>query len=522
VGATAQEEDTMSAIVAAYGPFDPAEGLRMLDRLTHRGPDGEGHQNLGGAWLGHRRLAIVDLEGGGQPLHDPERGLWLVGDGEVYNHSRLRGDLEQRGHTFRTRSDHETILHLLAADGPAALTRLWGMFAVAAAGEDGSFTAARDRIGITPLYWVHDGDTVVFASELKAFDPHRRNDVAPFPPGHTWTPEDGVQQFHALPTGRSAVADGIVGRGPVPDEPPEQVFTAIRDGLVTAVERCMAADVPIGTLLSGGLDSSLVTAIAARVAEREGWRLPTFSVGLVDSEDLAAARQLASALGTAHYERIYTEDELIDWVPEVIGVLESFDPQLVHSSVPNLLVSKLASRHVKVVLIGEGADELFAGYSHYGDIAGDEELHAALIETIEGLHAGGLQRVDRVAGVNELEPRLPFLDVDLVELGLALPARWKLSHEDRAEKWLLRKAFEGWLPDELLWRRKAQFGQGSGARDVLREHYGALVSEEEFAKERGRVDPPLRTPEELAYFRMFQRYLTGMDPEGVVSRFVEP
>ncbi len=512
----------MSAIVAAHGPFDPAEGHRMLDRLTHRGPDGEGAVQVGEAWLGHRRLAIIDLDQGGQPLHDPDRDLWLIGDGEVYNHLRLRSALEQRGHSFRTRSDHETVLHLLAADGPEALTRLWGMFAFVAASEDGTFVAARDPIGITPLYWAREGDTAIFASELKAFDPDRRNHVEPFPPGHFWAPETGLREVDAIPAGQSAAVRELVGDGEVTDEPPEGVLTAIRDTLVTAVERCMSADVPIGTLLSGGLDSSLVTAIAAQVAEREGWRLSTFSVGLADSEDLAAARQLASALGTAHYERIYTEDELIDWVPELIGVLESFDPQLVHSSVPNLLVSKLASRHVKVVLIGEGADELFAGYAHYGQIESDEELHAALIETIAGLHAGGLQRVDRVAGVNGLEPRLPFLDVDLVELGLALPARWKLAHEDRGEKWLLRTAFEGWLPDELLWRRKAQFGEGTGARAVLRAHFGAQVSDEEFARERSQVDPPLRTPEEVAYFRLFQRHLTGMDPEGIVTRFVEP
>jgi asparagine synthase (glutamine-hydrolysing) len=513
----------MSAIVAAHGPFDPTEGARMLDRLTHRGPDGEGHRQLEQAWLGHRRLAIVDLEGGAQPLGDPERGLWLVGDGTVYNHERLRRDLEERGHRFRTRSDHETILHLLAADGPTALAELWGTWAVVAADEHGTFVAARDRIGIAPLYWVRDGDTVVFASEIKAFDPDRRDRVEPFPPGHTWTPEDGLSRVHELPTSRSASVRGLVGdEHGIADEPPEALFTAIRETLIAAVERCMDVEVPVGTLLSGGLDSSVVTAIAARIARQRGWRLPTFSTGLADSEDLAAARQLAAELGTAHHERIYTEDELIDWVPEVVGVLESFDPQLVHSSIPNLLVSKLASRHVKVVLIGEGADELFAGYAHYGAIDSDDELHAALVETIEGLHAGGLQRVDRVAGVNALEPRLPFLDVDLVELGLGIPARWKLVHDDRAEKWLLRKAFEGWLPDELLWRRKAQFGEGTGARDVLRDHYGALLSPEEFEQQRHVVDPPLRTPEEAAYFRLFQRYLTGIDPGGVISRFVEP
>lgn len=512
----------MSAIVAAHGPFDPTEGERMLDRLTHRGPDGEGQQQLEHAWLGHRRLAIVDLEGGDQPLHDPDRGLWLVGDGEVYNHARLRQDLRARGHTFRTRSDHETILHLLVADGSAALSKLWGMWVVVVAGEDGSFVAARDRIGIAPLYWVRDGDTTLFASELKAFDPDRRNAVEPFPPGHSWTPQDGLQPVHEQAAGRSAVVRDLLGDQAIPAEPPEEVITAIRDTLVTAVERCMTADVPIGTLLSGGLDSSIITAIAARIADDRGWRLPTFSTGLADSEDLAAARLLAAELGTDHHERVYTEDELIDWVPEVIGVLESFDPQLVHSSVPNLLVSRLAARHVKVVLIGEGADELFAGYAHYGAIESDAELHAALLETIEGLHVGGLQRVDRIAGVHGIEPRLPFLDVDLVELGLALPARWKLAHEDRAEKWLLRTAFEGWLPDELLWRRKAQFGEGTGARDVLRDHYGELVTRAEFEHVRQLVDPPLRTPEEVAYFRLFQRYLTGMDPEGIVGRFAEP
>ncbi len=493
----------------------------MLDRLTHRGPDGEGVVSTGNAWLGHRRLAIVDLDGGGQPLHDPDRDLWLVGDGEVYNHRRLRDELGQRGHAFRTGSDHETVLHLLAADGPGALARLWGMFAFVAISEGDGFVAARDPIGIVPLYWVRDGDTVIFASELKAFDPDRRNAVAPFPPGHTWTPATGLEPFRTLPEPRSPAVSRLVDDLDGLADPPDAVLAAIRDTLAAAVERCMLAEVPVGTLLSGGLDSSIVTAIAARIADRQGWRLPTFSVGLPDSDDLAAARQLAGQLGTAHHERVYSKDELIDWVPEVVGVIESFDPQLVHSSVPNLLVAKLAARHVKAVLIGEGADELFAGYAHYGEIDSHEELHDALVETIEGLHTGGLQRVDRVAGANGLEARIPFLDFDVVELGLALPARWKLAHEDRPEKWLLRRAFEGWLPEELLWRRKAQFGEGSGARDVLRQHYGAKVTQQEYEREREATEPPLRTREEVAYYRLFQQHLTGMDPDGVVGRFVE-
>ncbi|MFW5933207.1 MAG: asparagine synthase (glutamine-hydrolyzing) [Actinomycetota bacterium] len=511
----------MSAIVAAHGPFDPAEGDRMLDRLTHRGPDGSGTVQTGRAWLGHRRLAIVDLDRGSQPLHAPAHGAWLVGDGEVYNHRRLRNELERRGHTFRSDSDHETVLALLCDEGPEAVARLWGMFAFVLAG-DGTFAVARDLLGITPLYWVRDGETVVFASEIKAFDPDRRQRVEPFPPGHTWSPEGGLVPFGSLPEERSAELEKVVG-GDVPDsDPPDTVLEEIRARLIGAVERCMAADVPVGTLLSGGLDSSLVTAIAANLAAEQGWRLPTFSVGLEGSDDLLAAQRVASELGTDHHERVYTEDELIDWVPEVIGVIESFDPQLVHSSVPNLLVSKLAARHVKVVLIGEGADELFAGYAHYDRIEGHEQLHQALIETIEGLHAGGLQRVDRVAGANGLEARLPFLDIEMMELGLALPARWKLTAADRPEKWLLRRAFDGWLPEDLLWRPKAQFGEGTGARDVLREHYGATVDDQEWQHRHNRVDPPLRTREEAAYHRIFEQHLTGLDPSGVVGRFVEP
>jgi asparagine synthase (glutamine-hydrolysing) len=507
--------------VAAHGPFDPREGSRMLDRLTHRGPDGDGVVALDGAWLGHRRLAIVDVEGGAQPLHDPDRGLWLVGDGEVYNHERLRAELEDAGQRFASRSDHETALRLLGEEGPEALRRLWGMFAFVVAGEDGRFLACRDTIGIAPLYWVRDGDTVILASELKAFDPQRRDAVEAFPPGHAWTPDDGLRPFRMLPDGDSPSVRSLLGDAVDEPEPPDEVLAAIRDRLVAAVERAMVADVPIGTFLSGGLDSSIVTAIAARTAERQGWRLPTFSVGLADSDDLTAARTLAGELGTDHHERVYTEDELIDWVSEVIGVIESFDPQLVHSSVPNLLVAQLASRHLKVVLIGEGADELFAGYAYYGEIEEHTELHAELVTTLEGLHAGGMHRVDRCAAACGLEARIPFLDLDVVELGFGLPARWKLADEDRPEKWLLRRAFEGWVPDEVLWRKKAQFGQGTGARDVLREHYEASVSEEELAAERDAVDPPLRTREELAYYRLFQRHLTGMDPGDVIGRFIE-
>jgi asparagine synthase (glutamine-hydrolysing) len=193
----------------------------------------------------------------------------------------------------------------------------------------------------------------------------------------------------------------------------------------------------------------------------------------------------------------------------------------VHSAVPNLLVAELAREHVKVVLVGEGADELFAGYAHWADLESGAELQRELLDTLTGLHIGGLQRVDRVMSANALEPRIPFLDLDVVELALALPPAWKLPGEDRPEKWLLRRAFEGWLPDEVLWRPKEQFGEGSGMNVVLREHFGARVDDAELARERDVLDPPARTGEELAYYRILERHLGGVDANRTIGRFAE-
>lgn len=502
----------MSGIVAAHGPFDPELGHRMLGRLAHRGPDGTGSRSVGDAWLGHCRLAIVDAEGGAQPL-GPANGLWLVGDGEIYNHERIRARLgEER---FATGSDHEGALHLIAKEGTRAFSELWGDFALAVAGEDGRFAIGRDPIGVAPLYWAARDGSTVFASELKAFDEDWRSLVEPFPPGHAWTPEGGLEALGPFPA-----SVPVLMRSHHPEEePPAWVFDAIRDTLVRAVERLLRVDVPAGVFLSGGLDSSVITAIAARSSGRP---LKTFAAGLEGSRDLEAARAVAEHVGTDHHERVYTEADAIELVPDVIAILESFDPTLVHSAVPNHLVARLAAEHVKVVLIGEGADELFAGYTHYGELEEPGELHAELLATIEGLHIGGLQRVDRITSASGIEPRIPFLDLDVVELALALPPALKLTTPERPAKWLLRRAFEGWLPAEVLWRQKEQFGEGTGMNDVLREHFGAMVSDEDLARERNDTDPPLRTREELAYFRIFRERLAGVRTSGTIGRFVEP
>ena len=505
----------MSGIVAACGPFDQRLGRRMLERLVHRGPDGEGEHRVGRAWLGHRRLAVVDLEGGAQPLANDAGDLWLVGDGEVYNHRRLRAELGDEA--FRTGSDHEVALRVFEGDGLEGFERLWGTFSFALAAEDGRFAAVRDSLGVAPLYWARRDETVLFASELKAFDEEWRPDVKSFPAGHAWTPEAGLTSWGRAPAGppvlmRSRAAD---------EEPPSWVFDAIRDSVIRAVEAALDAEVPVGAFLSGGLDSSVVCAVAAPEAKRRGGKLRTFAAGLEGSPDLLAARRVAEHLGCEHHERVYTAEEAIELVPDVIEELESFDPMLLHSAVPNHLVATLAREYVKAVLVGEGADELFAGYSHHGELSSGAELQEELLQSLAGLHDLGLQRVERVTSANALEPRLPFLDPDVVELALSLPPDWKLTTPGRPEKWLLRRAFEGWLPDDLLWRGKEQFGQGTGMGDVLREWFGDAVSEEDFERERYAIDPPLRTREELAYYRIFAERLPGVDAGKTIGRFIE-
>lgn len=506
----------MSGLVAAHGRFDAKMGLRMLERLTHRGPHGSGHQKVGEAWLGSRFLSIVDPQTGDQPLvGGSDRTTWLVGDGMIHNHRRIRA-----GHSperFCTESDLEAAIVLFEDHGPAAFERLWGPFALVIASEDGRFAAGRDVLGLSPLYWVRTGRTVVFASELKAFDKDLRPHVEPFPPGHVWTPDSGLEAFREFP-GASPLL--LQSRAPHED-PPEWIFDAIRETLIRAVERSMSSRQSVGVLLSGGVDSSIITAIAARHSANTGQRLKTFAVGLADSGDLRAARLVAEHCGTDHRELVYTAEDAVAVVPEVIAGLESFDPTLVHSAVPNYFVSRLAARHVKIVLVGEGADELFAGYTHYGRHKVGKELHAELLETLKGMHIGGLQRVDRVAGALGVEPRLPFLDLDLVELAMALAPEWKLVTKDHPAKWLLRRAFDGWLPDEVLWRRKEQFGEGTGMNDVLRDHFEATVTSQDFDAEADVLEPPLRTLEELAYYRMFTASLQGINAQATVGRFVD-
>ncbi|MEJ7832502.1 MAG: asparagine synthase (glutamine-hydrolyzing) [Nocardioides sp.] len=494
----------MCGIVAIHDPGRPggpddALGGRMLDRIRHRGPDGRGERLVGPTWLGHARLSIVDLSGGDQPLgsHD---GHWAVVNGEIYNHSQLR---EVSPRDFRTDSDSEAALAAAVSDDPDALGDLRGMYAFAVAHADGDLVVARDPVGVKPLYWARIGTLTLFASEIRAFDAEHRPYVENFPPGHRWTPQGGLQRFRELHVDGAEITDR------------NQALTMIRETLETAVRRRMMADVPVGVFLSGGLDSSLVAALMAAHASEAHGPVHSFAAGTAESSDLAAARRVAEHLGLEHHERVFDAEEVLAVLPEVVASIESYEPSLVRSAVPNYLLAETTARTVKVVLTGEGADELFAGYDHHRDI---DNLREELVRSISGLHNLNLQRCDRVTMAFGLEARVPFLDRDLVNLAARLPIEWKLPGAVGREKALLREAFEGWLPHDLLWRPKEQFGDGSGTADVMSRYVDRLPPEPDWAERRVAGLPAARSREELAYQRLFADGLRGV-PAGLLGRF---
>jgi asparagine synthase (glutamine-hydrolysing) len=355
---------------------------------------------------------------------------------------------------------------------------------------------------------------------MQTFDEDWQQHVDVFPPGFYWTPDAGLVQFAAAVAHDRDALEHFEGPS-TPGAPiPTAILTRVREQFISCVEGQMMGDVPVGVFLSGGLDSSLVAAIAARWYERRGGTLQTFAVGLEDSPDLAAARLVAEHLGTDHHECLYTAEDAQRVLPRVVQVIESYDPSLVRSAVANYLLAEFTSKYVKVVLTGEGADEIFAGYGYLSDIVTEDELHDELVRSIESLHNLNLQRGDRTSMAHGLEARVPFLERDMIELGIALPAGWKLAGDDQPEKRLLRQAFDGWLPQELLWRKKAQFGDGSGAAKALQDVMKQSVTAEEFDEERDAVTPRLRSHEELAYYRIFVDHLPGIRSEETISRFV--
>ena len=481
---------------------DAAGVHAAAERVNHRGPDGSGLDTIGNVVLAHRRLSIIDVAGGRQPLLNEHGDVALACNGEIYNYETLRADLEMR-HVFRTHTDSEVIVHLYEERGEECVKALDGMFAFVVT--DGTrVLAARDPLGIKPLYMGRDGqERLWFASEIKSLV-GLCDRIEEIPPGHLFTSEGGLRRWFDAPWTR-----------PLDSVTPfdEHVLAG---ALRRAVEKRLMSDVPLGVFLSGGLDSSLIAAIMRPHIDE----LHSFAVGIEGAADLPAARQVAEYLRTHHHEYVYTKTEAAAALEPVIAHLESYDAALIESAVPCYFVSRLAAEHVKVVLSGEGADEAFAGYRYLNTTSDATALQAEMVRLLLGLHNMNLQRVDRMTMAHGLEGRVPFLDVDFLDRAMVLDPSLKLHRPNRPEKWPLRVVFDRVLPDSILWRGKQEFAEGSGADLVLHDHCAAIVSDAELGEAHRRFpeDPPT-TKEAYHYRRIFDEMFPGEALRRTVGRW---
>ncbi|MBP7367987.1 MAG: asparagine synthase B [Pseudoxanthomonas sp.] len=513
----------MCSIFGIFGlqPGDDLAALRrqaldLSQRQRHRGPDWSGVYVDDGAILVHERLAIVDPAGGSQPLLSSDGRLALAVNGEIYNHKPLKAELEH-AYAFQTESDCEVINALYLEDTPASfLNRLNGIFAFALWDKaQGRAIIARDPIGVVPLYWGHDREgRLRVASEMKSLVDDCA-DVAQFPPGHWYDTASGeLVQYYQRPWREyDAVQDVDVST------------TELREAFEAAVHRQLMTDVPYGVLLSGGLDSSLVAAVAARYArhriedgdQSEAWwpRLHSFAIGLKDSPDLAAAKVAADMLGTVHHGFEYTFEEGLDALPEVIRHIETYDVTTIRASTPMfLLARRIKAMGVKMVLSGEGSDEVFGGYLYFHKAPDARQFHEELVRKLDALNNFDCLRANKSMMAWGVEPRVPFLDREFLDVAMRMDARHKMVHRgsdgaQRIEKGVLRQAFEGYLPEQILWRQKEQFsdGVGYGWIDGLKAHAEVQVSDRELAAadKRFPVNPP-QTKEAYFYRSVFERF----------------
>ncbi|MET0934975.1 MAG: asparagine synthase B [Luteibacter sp.] len=488
-----------------------SQAMELSQRQRHRGPDWSGVYVDAGAILVHERLAIVDPASGAQPLRSPEGDLALAVNGEIYNHRELRAASD---YAFTTGSDCEVINALYRAEGTGFLGKLNGIFAFALwdTGRQ-RVVIARDALGVCPLYWGHDREgRLCVASEMKSLVGICA-DVAPFPPGHVYDSETRESVRYWTPAWR----DHDVTHG-VQIDPKE-----LRAAFEAAVHRQMMTDVPYGVLLSGGLDSSLVAAVAASFARRrieeddrgEAWwpRLHSFAIGLEGSPDLKAADVAAKALGTVHHGFRYTFEEGLDALPEVIRHIETYDVTTIRASTPMfLLARRIKAMGVKMVLSGEGSDEVFGGYLYFHKAPSARAFHEETMRKLDALHYYDCLRANKSMSAWGVEARVPFLDTKFLDVAMGFDAEAKMVARKGIEKGILREAFEGTLPAEILWRQKEQFsdGVGYGWIDGLKAHAEAMVSDREFAAAASRF--PHNTPatkEAFFYRTVFEKHFPG-------------
>ncbi|HEX2566604.1 MAG TPA: asparagine synthase B [Burkholderiales bacterium] len=483
------------------------QALQQSARQRHRGPDWSGVYADERAVLVHERLAIVGVSSGAQPLRSPDGALALAVNGEIYNHRELRRALD---YGFQTESDCEVINALYEESGADFLGRLNGIFAFALWDRrQQRYLIARDPIGVCPLYTGRDREGRLWvASEMKALGGVCDN-VEVFPPGHYLDSRIGKPVRYWTRAWREyAAVQGV-----------DADRQKLRAAFEAAVHRQLMTDVPYGVLLSGGLDSSLVAACAARFARQrietddreEAWwpRLHSFAVGLEGAPDLAAARIVAEAIGTTHHEFHFTVQEGLDALPEVIRHIETYDVTSVRASTPMYLMARrIKAMGVKMVLSGEGSDEIFGGYLYFHKAPSAQAFHEETVRKLDALHLYDCNRANKAMAAWGVEARVPFLDLEFVDVAMSIDAEHKRARPGRIEKALLREAFAGALPERILWRQKEQFSDGVGYSwiDSLKAYAEVMVSDAELAAapEAYPVNPPA-TKEALLYRRLFAR-----------------
>lgn len=505
----------MCGIVCAFDLKEKSEVLRpkileMSKKIRHRGPDWSGVFDSDNAVMAHERLAIVDPASGKQPLYSPDQKLVLAANGEIYNHRELRSQLNSN-YEFQTQSDCEIILALYNEKGVDFIDDLNGIFGFAIYDTDNdSYFIARDHMGIIPLYigWDKNG-TFYVASELKALESVCTK-IELFPPGHFLDSRDGVfvKWYNRDWIDYDAVKSNATS------------IKEIKEALEAAVRRQLMSDVPYGVLLSGGLDSSVTSAIAKKYAQKrvesgdttDAWwpQLHSFSVGLEGSPDLAAAQKVADHIGTVHHEIKFTIQEGLDAIKDVVYNLETYDTTTIRASTPMYLMARvIKSMGIKMVLSGEGADELFGGYLYFHKAPNAEEFHQETVRKLDKLHMYDCLRANKSLAAWGIEGRVPFLDKEFMDVAMRINPQDKMINGERMEKWVVRKAFEDMLPESVAWRQKEQFSDGVGYSwiDTLKEVVDKEVSDEQMKNAHFRF--PVQTPlnkEEFYYRTLFEAH----------------
>ncbi|PAM95547.1 asparagine synthase B [Flavobacterium sp. IR1] len=507
----------MSGILAVIGKGkDPQLVKELSKRMSHRGPDESDFQILkNGSIICHESLSIIGLNSGKQPIKGT-KDAWMVHDGEIYNYKELKEGILKE-HTFRTKSDSEVIVHLYEEFGYDFCNKLDGDWAfVIVDGDD--YMAGRDPMGVKPLYYgLDERGRIYFSSEMKPIADQCKT-FSTFPPGHYYTAKKGFVKYYNPEYEDYEKANQDLD------------LSVIREKLTEAVRKRLMSEVPVGVLLSGGLDSSLTSAIAARLLSDSGEKLHSFSVALnADAPDAQAARKAAAFLGTEHHEIHFSVKEGIEVLEKIILYIETYDIISVRASVPMYLMSKaIADKGVKVILSGEGADEIFGGHLYFRNAPTTEEFQKETIERVQKLFTADLLRADKSTMANGIETRVPFLDKDFLDATIRIKAEEKQPKTyNGVEKYILRKAFDTpeqpYLPDDILWRQKEQFSDGVGYNwiDELIEYCASQVSDEQL--EGAAAEFPYNSPttkEAYLYRSIFHKYYPQVSAAQTVRKWI--